>query len=468
MEEQFIIPIDNAIKDFRNHLEVNDRTILSCRFGDGKSFFLSRFVEDENVKKEYTFLTLYPVNYQVTENRDIFEIIKRDVLIQMLCKGIIKPDYEISNKIAFWLYLQNKPFGFIESCLPLIMETISNNEKAKYTVTAVSAIVTFFKSINKKINEIKEQDRNYKLDTFLDDVENNNPIIGMDPISTIICDCLKHYKEENHKKVVLVIEDLDRLDPAHLFRILNIFSAHIDFCYRYGCKPNETIVGNKFDFDKVVFVMDYENVQNIYQHFYGSDTSFNGYIDKFCSSKHFKYSLQEQRNEYFMQQINKVTGIELNIIKSIIRSNFFDKYNIRTVVNALENTDKSVLVKKEVRTDYDKVVPLHTGILRLIAVFRKLGKDDCEVIDILQDMFLKESNYSHRILSYLGAYLCLAYLGTETGSLQIKEDESFIVTGFDNDGKANISFQTSYYHGKVDIKAIYYNLLEKVLDMVAK
>lgn len=468
MEEQFIIPIDKAIIDFKNHLEVNDRTILSCRFGDGKSFFLSHFIEDEDVKKEYTFLTLYPVNYQVTENRDIFEIIKRDILIQMLCKGIIKPDYEISNKIAFWLYLQNESFDFIESCLPLITETISNNENAKYTVTAVSAIVTFFKSINKKIKEIKEQDSNCILDTFLDDVENNNPIIGMDQISTIICDCLKHYKEENHKKVVLVIEDLDRLDPAHLFRILNIFSAHIDFCYRYVCKPNETIVGNKFGFDKAVFVMDYENVQNIYQHFYGSDTSFNGYIDKFCSSKHFKYSLQEQRNEYFMQQINKATGIELNIIKSIIPSNFFDKYNIRTVVNALENTDKSVLVKKEVRTDYDKVVPLHTGILRLIAVFRKLGKDDCEVIDILQDMFLKESNYSHRILSYLGAYLCLAYLGTETGSLQIKEDESFIVTGFDNDGKANISFQTSYYHGKVDIKAIYYNLLEKVLDMVAK
>lgn len=468
MEEQFIIPIDKAIIDFKNHLEVNDRTILSSGFGDGKSFFLSRFVEDEDVKKEYTFLTLYPVNYQVTENRDIFEIIKRDILIQMLCKGIIKPDYEISNKIAFWLYLQNKPFGFIESCLPLITETISNNENAKYTVTAVSAIVTFLKSINKKINEIKEQDSNCILDTFLSDVENNNPIIGMDPISTIICDCLKQYKEEKNKNVVLVIEDLDRLDPAHLFRILNIFSAHIDFCYRYGCKPDETIFGNKFDFDKVVFVMDYENVQNIYQHFYGSKTSFNGYIDKFCSSKHFKYSLQEQHNEYFIQQINKATGIELDIIKSNIPSDLFEGKSIRDFVKSIKNLDESVLVKKEVRTVYDKVVPLHTGILRLIAIFRKLGTSDSKIIDFLQNIVFNKSNYSHEILRYLGVYLCLAYLGTETGSLQIKEDESFIVTGFDNDGKARIMFNSIYYPSRVNFRSSLNNLLEKVLGMVAK
>ena len=30
------------------------------------------------------------------------------------------------------------------------------------------------------------------------------------------------------KKPVLIIEDLDRLDPKHLFRILNVVSAHID------------------------------------------------------------------------------------------------------------------------------------------------------------------------------------------------------------------------------------------------
>ncbi len=466
MEEQFIIPIDKAIIDFKNHLKVNDRTILSCRFGDGKSFFLSRFVEDEDVKKEYTFLTLYPVNYQVTENRDIFEIIKRDILIQMLCKGIIKPDYEISNKIAFWLYLQNKPFGFIESCLPLITETISNNENAKYTVTAVSAIVTFLKSINKKINEIKEQDSNCILNTFLSDVENNNPIIGMDPISTIICDCLKQYKEEKNKNVVLVIEDLDRLDPAHLFRILNIFSAHIDFCYRYGCKPDETIVGNKFGFDKVVFVMDYDNVKNIYEHFYGSETSFNGYIDKFCSSKHFKYSLQEQRNEYFIQQINIATGIELDIIKSIIPSDLFDGKSIRDFVNAIKNLEESVLVKKDVKSYEGTSVSLHTGALKLIAILRRLKTNDSDIINILLKAIGVQKFSSNGILNYLGSYLDFVNTEKRYNFIHITENEGFSIDVIDNYGKAKVSFYTG---GNMhNYKDILHDLLGKVLDMVAK
>ena len=114
------------------------------------------------------------------------------------------------------------------------------------------------------------------------------------------------------------------------------------------------------------------------------------------------------------------------------------------------------------------MVPLHTGILRLIAIFRKLGTSDSKIIDFLQNIVFNKSNYSHEILSYLGAYLCLAYLGTETGSLQIKEDESFTITGFDNDGKARIMFNSIYYPSRVNFRSSLNNLLEKVLDMVAK
>ena len=35
-------------------------------------------------------------------------------------------------------------------------------------------------------------------------------------------------EERKAKKPVLIIEDLDRLDPKHLFRILNVVSAHIE------------------------------------------------------------------------------------------------------------------------------------------------------------------------------------------------------------------------------------------------
>lgn len=88
MEEQFLIPIDDAIEAFRHHLDAYDRTILSARFGDGKSFFLSHFMETEDVAERYQFLTIFPVNYQVEEIRDIFDLIKRDILLQMLQNGV--------------------------------------------------------------------------------------------------------------------------------------------------------------------------------------------------------------------------------------------------------------------------------------------------------------------------------------------------------------------------------------------
>lgn len=43
MNHDDIIPVDDAIERFQNHLLSHDRVILSAKFGDGKSFFLNEF-----------------------------------------------------------------------------------------------------------------------------------------------------------------------------------------------------------------------------------------------------------------------------------------------------------------------------------------------------------------------------------------------------------------------------------------
>lgn len=109
------------------------------------------------------------------------------------------------------------------------------------------------------------------------------------------------YKDEHpDKKIVLVIEDMDRMDPAHLFRILNVFSAHIDYNYRFGVNSNQPFVGNKFGLNKVVFVMSFENTEHIFHHLYGEGSDFNGYISKFCSSNIFCYSFSSEKEECHM------------------------------------------------------------------------------------------------------------------------------------------------------------------------
>ena len=103
------IPVDDAMVRFGNHLLSHDRVILSAKFGDGKTFFLEKFKEKckEDENSPFEFITLYPVNYQVLENRDIFELIKHDVLLQMLLCGMIDIDYEMTDRMAFEFYIQN-------------------------------------------------------------------------------------------------------------------------------------------------------------------------------------------------------------------------------------------------------------------------------------------------------------------------------------------------------------------------
>ena len=102
MNNDDIIPVDDAIERFQNHLLSHDRVILSAKFGDGKSFFLNEFKKkcEDSKDSPFKFITLYPVNYQVLENKDIFEIIKHDVLLQMLMLRMIDVNYEITNEMA--------------------------------------------------------------------------------------------------------------------------------------------------------------------------------------------------------------------------------------------------------------------------------------------------------------------------------------------------------------------------------
>ena len=82
MENNAIIPIDDKIQLFADYLANNNRCILSARFGDGKTFFLQEF--KKQYKEDYIFLTIYPVNYQVAENKDVFEYIKIVRLAQII------------------------------------------------------------------------------------------------------------------------------------------------------------------------------------------------------------------------------------------------------------------------------------------------------------------------------------------------------------------------------------------------
>lgn len=74
-----------VFSDFEKHLEENSRIVFSAKFGKGKTTFLKEiFIKNQEKyfkEKKYEVIHLFPVNYAVATNEDIFRYIKYDIII---------------------------------------------------------------------------------------------------------------------------------------------------------------------------------------------------------------------------------------------------------------------------------------------------------------------------------------------------------------------------------------------------
>lgn len=391
----YMIPVDHAIEDFREHLKCHPRTILSAKYGDGKSYFLDAFMNDMDVRNEFQFIKLYPVNYQVLENRDVFEVIKYDILMQMGLQEMIDLSYSVSSRDAFFYCMKNHGLDLLESLFD-IAGSIEG-------VSLVKAIGKIGKSSVGFVKEIKDAAKEYKeykagdeaiLDKYMDTAD-GIAIYEEDLISKIIIDNLKKWrqKEENmNKKVVLLLEDMDRIDPAHLFRVLNIFSAHMDYSYKYGVKPGDSLIGNKFGFDNVVMVIHYENLKSIFAHFYGANTCFEGYIHKFADKGKFVYSLKTESVKHYYNSLSKLSQIPEDILRLVLTEDRLRQRTLREMGNSLDMVG-------EQRKETDGV---KQDVALVMACMRRLGMNDGEIINNFQHALEQDLS---KWMKYLYPYL---------------------------------------------------------------
>lgn len=288
------IDLKDKIKDFAQYLATTDRIILSAKFGDGKTFFLNQLREDERLSEEYKFFTIYPVNYSVAKNEDIFEYIKRDIIIQLKNGGLLNNvdldavfdslfDFEDVQTLVSFL-LSFVPGGpFYDNVFKLFCKKEKEYERKKHTGDKYLAAFSKIKGCIYEHDGYTALIRN-----AIDWMKENHVTNG---------------SEWKKKKPVLIIEDLDRLDPKHLFRILNVLSAHIDDT------STPDVVTNKFGFDNIVLVMDYETTSHIFHHFYGKDACYEGYMSKFLSREPFRYSIRPYIAVPLERDLSKELGV---------------------------------------------------------------------------------------------------------------------------------------------------------------
>ena len=288
------INISGKLNDFAQYLETTDRIILSAKFGDGKTYLLNELRKDEAMQNKYEFFTIYPVNYSVAKNEDVFEYIKRDIIVQLHERKLLE---NIDLNALFASVLTSDDFTSVVSFL---LSFVPMGE--------------FYNKVYHKFLEIKNKydEKKHTADKYLSKFANTAGCIHEEDgytklikkaIEWISQDHSLNGKVKKAKKPVLIIEDLDRLDPKHLFRILNVVSAHIDDSGR----PD--IVGNKFGFSNIVLVMDYDVTKHIFHHFYGAQACYEGYMSKFLSREPFRYSIKSIMIRDFEAQLGEKLGI---------------------------------------------------------------------------------------------------------------------------------------------------------------
>ncbi len=333
------IDISQELSRFEKHISDSDnsRIFFSGIFGIGKTYFLNDFFKDN---ESYESIFLRPVNYSIASNEDIIDYIKYDIAFELLGKGLEKGlEFEkssISNYLASEYYIRENP-----------LEVISILAKMSGKIgKPISNIVNGFKELKENIEKYKaevEIDQKQELITFLEEhTEKEGSIYHENRFTELIALLIRSLKleeGESKKETVLIIDDLDRLDPEHIFRILNVFACHFDLG-----RSDE----NKFGFDKIIVVGDAENIRNIFHAKYGINTDFNGYIDKFFSTEIYNYDnksvLKGHLSEYLPKlkvgqalHLGSSRSIYYILLQTILRDLIdYDLLNLRTMKTSFE------------------------------------------------------------------------------------------------------------------------------------
>lgn len=349
-----IIPLDNEINKFNRHLEHNPRVVFSARFGEGKTYFLEEFKKKQDETNR--FVTLRPVNYVVSSNEDIFEYIKRDILLQLSIDESLfdKIDFDSLTDSIFSVDNMLEVLGYICSSLP-------HGE-------FILKLINKFKSIKDKYQEQKQSLDDYKSEF----ISRRGSIYEHDSYTKLIEVLVSEIRNQG-KRTILVIEDLDRIDPHHLFRILNVLGAHID----------ESQDSNKFGFDNIICVLDYDVTEHIFHHFYGQDAEYHGYMTKFMSHYPYRYSINTVARDYLYKTLESECGLTLSDCSAIELRHYdqgiekvtlgweINRLTVRDISNALEQIDEQYRTEL-INIRQGVIVKSDAPIVKLLGIMLRL------------------------------------------------------------------------------------------------
>lgn len=151
--------------------------------------------------------------------------------------------------------------------------------------------------------------------------------------------------------------------------------------------------------------MDYNNTRKIFEHFYGENTNFEGYIQKFASKGLFKYSLEEERCRFVQEKIASITELPLKYIENVISDDVLLGKNIRIIVDSFDDIDSQIKDRPIYRNKQ-----IHLGMLRLYIILKRIGIDEMLLVSGYKNVYNEIGN---EMVEYIIGYLMLLF-GNDT------------------------------------------------------
>ena len=84
---------------------------------------------------------------------------------------------------------------------------------------------------------------------------------------------------------------------------MNVLSSQVDNPY-YSEVPH----GNKFGFDKIILVMDYEIARHLFHHFYGKEANYEGYMNKFLNTLPYSSLFRKKLKSKLKISLSELSG----------------------------------------------------------------------------------------------------------------------------------------------------------------
>lgn len=381
MNPKIQINIESEKKRFNEHINIkgNNNIFFSGVFGSGKTYFLEKFF---NENPQYECYIISPVKYSISPSDNIFSYIKYDIGITLFSKDISfdKTDYSLTQTSG--LYYQNNYLEFLDHLLYV-------GSRVDQELNLIEKFVSYFKKIFKKLTVYNKDiniDDKKELHKFLFSLTTQrNSLYEEDLITQMI----SHYIGLNDKEKVLIIDDLDRLDPDHIFRLLNVFSSHLEI---------EKSEINKLGFTKLILVGDLNNIRRIYHHRFGQDVDFEGYFDKFYSTEIFYLNNLSSTLDTMSDILKEILpGDKQNpsdpfyrIIEFILLELLHNtKFNLRSLLN-LVNVDYEMSIKQLTYKRQIKYCSKNYVVYEVFLFLTRLIGDHNKVLKLFEEYIVQK------------------------------------------------------------------------------